>query len=211
MSANNYHLILKSLTNNIITIGILSHVITCLWIRVNVTLTNNWVADYVTSLYFLFATSSTVGYGDITVDHKSREHVEGRYLFASCLIIAALIFFAYLQSLINSLIHQFQAVELVIHQELDEFSDWMAARNQTKGVYITFKYEATLKEFINYITTHDVFNALNSGGFIENMSYSHKDTIVDSASLFITKNFTFFEELSAQISQEIVLGLERHR
>lgn len=177
----------------------------------NVNLTNNWATDYITALYFVFATSSTVGYGDVTVPHNAKNNIEGRYLFACVLIIAALIFFAYLQSLINSLIHQFQAVSLQITEQLEEFNDWMAARNQTEGVCITFKYESTLKEFIDYITTHDIFNAISSGGFLENMSFEHKDSIIESTSLYITNSFSFFEELSKETSQEIVLNLERFR
>jgi hypothetical protein len=169
------------------------------------------VNDYVTSLYFIFTTSSTVGYGDITVPHNARDYVEGSYLFASLLIILALIFFAYLQSLINSLISLLHATSNQIHEQLEEFNDWMAARNQTKGVNITFKYESTLKEYVDYITTHDVFNAISSGGFLETMGYISRESIVESAALFITKAFTIFEELSPTTCQEIVLGLERHR
>lgn len=179
----------------------------CFWIRINGVLTDEWVNDYINALYFIFTTSSTVGYGDITVDHKAKDHIAEKYLFACVLMLLALIFFAYIQSLITTLIADYTAVGKMVNGQLEEFSDWMAARNQTKGVVITYKYEATLREFINYLTTHDLFSAISASGFLDTMSYRHQERVIESATLYISSTFSMFDELSQNKTQEVVMNL----
>lgn len=179
----------------------------CFWIRVNDTLTEHWINDYVNGIYFIFTTSSTVGYGDRTVDHNAKDFIAERYLFGYILMILALIFFAYIQSLLTTLRANYSAVDSMVYEQLETFNDWMAARNQTKGVVITYRYECNLREFIDYLTTHDLFSAMSSSGFLDCMSYKHQQTVIESATLYIGTTFTFFEEIDRVTMQQIIMNL----
>lgn len=207
IKANDVHRLLRVLLSNTISVGSLSHLMACFWIRINGILTSEWVNDYINGLYFIFTTSSTVGYGDNSVDHKAKEHIAEKYLFGCVLMLMALIFFAYIQSLITTLIADYTAVGRMMNAQLEEFSDWMAARNQTKGVVITYKYEATLREFINYLTTHDLFSAISASGFLDSMSYRHQQRVIESATLYISSSLSLFDELSQHTTQEVVMNL----
>jgi hypothetical protein len=163
--------------------------------------------SYINASYFLFTTASTNGYGDITVDNKSTEKVEGRYLFAILIMLLSLIFFAYLQSVISKLRLDWILAETKVNQEMDDFDDWMAVRTQTPGVVITYKYDKSIREFFYYLYHLDVYTALSSSGFIDLMHSQYKEMICDCASSFIIQGFTFFEELPPEVSTQIVLEM----
>lgn len=207
IQANKIRKLIETFFQNFISVFSLAHMAACLWIRNNGKLTDNSLDDYNSAIYFLFTTASTVGYGDITVDHRSSFVVAGRYLFASSLMIFALIFFAYIQSLILSLLGEFQAVDLKVKAKVEEFEDWMTVRNMTAGVIILYKYEKNLKEFFDYIHKYDVFSALGSDGFLELMQYQHQQVLHESATEYVASCFSFFEELSPLIRQKIIMSL----
>lgn len=185
----------------------LAHIAACLWIRNYGLLSSDSIDDYNTAIYFLFTTASTVGYGDVTVDHKRTTNVGDRFVFASSLMIFALIFFAYVQSLIYSLLQDFQAVDLKVKEKVEEFDDWMTVRNMTSGVMILYRYEKQLKEFFDYLHKYDVFSAVGADGFLELMQHSHQEQIHDSATEYVAASFSFFEELSPKTRQRVVLSL----
>ena len=185
----------------------LAHLATCLWIRNNETLSRSAVNDFVSALYFLITTAATVGYGDITVSHVSLNNVGGRFVFASSLMIFALIFFAYVQSLINSMLQDFQAVEIKVRKKLDEFEDWMTVRNMTTGVVIHYRYEKNLKEFFEYLYKYDVYSAIGAEGYLELMRFCHQEYIYESATEYVAAHFAFFEELGQSLRQKIILSL----
>jgi hypothetical protein len=207
IEVNKYRKLLETLFSNFISVFSLAHMAACLWIRNNEFLTRSPLDDYNDAIYFLFTTASTIGYGDLTVNHWSLSNVAGRYLFATSLMIFALIFFAYVQSLIYALLREFQAVDLKVREKVDEFEDWMAVRNMTAGVVIHYRYEKNLKEFFDYLLQFDIFSAIGADGYIDLMQYRHKERLYDSATEYVASQFSFFEELSPKTKQNIILGL----
>lgn len=119
---------------NIFTIFIISHYISCFWIRVNSYATGDEYKDYLNAIYFLFVTASTNGYGDITVDNLSTRNVLGRYLFAMMIMLASLIFFAYIQSLIAALRIQWTLVDSKIEETVSVFL--LRSLNLTTGLLL---------------------------------------------------------------------------
>lgn len=204
---NKYRKLLETLLCNLISVFSLAHMVACLWIRNNEFLSNSPMEDYNDAIYFLFTTASTIGYGDLTVDHQSLTNVSGRYLFATSLMIFALIFFAYVLSLIYGLLQKLQAVDQKVREKVEEFEDWMAVRNMTPGVIIHYRYEMNLKKFFDYLHKFDVFSAIGADGYLEQMHHSHKEQIHSSATEYVAASFSFFEELSPTTKQNLILGL----
>lgn len=207
IEANKYRKLIETFLKNFISVFCLAHIAACLWIRNYGQLTKSPIDDYNSAIYFLITTAATVGYGDITVDHKRDNNVAGRYIFASSLMIFALIFFAYVQSLITSLLLNFQAVDLKVKAKVEEFEDWLAVRNMTAGVVIEYRYEKNIKEFFDYINKYDIFSAISSDGYIDLMQFAQKEKIHESATEYVASRFSFFEELSASQRQKIILSL----
>ena len=90
-----------------IWIILVSHVCTCYWIRLD--LDNSGLSSglfyttYVKNSYYIFTTSSSTGYGDITIDHKATDFVILRYLYQLSLMYFGLVVNSLLYSLINTL------------------------------------------------------------------------------------------------------------
>lgn len=153
------------------TAYLLGNIMVGLWIEIN-----SWPEDpsephsetTLTSFYFLMTTSSTIGYGDISVDKgigEPGDRPEGRILFASIFEVFCLVFFVYLQGTLYSFYLDFTMVKRLIQQELEEFKDWMAARNQSMGSTITYKFEKRLTSRMVFISHCDPLAALKRFDF----------------------------------------------
>ena len=181
-----------------------SHFLACSWIRINNFISKSTTEDYIISYYFLFATATTLGYGDSTVDHKKTTNVFGRYLFATLIMVFALIFYAFVQSKIRSIISDFDALESIFDSHVNEFEEWMIIRNMTPGVVITAKFEKSLTHFFNYMLRNDLYSVLNMNGFIDRISYNERMEIISCATEHIISRFDFFKPLGSTNSTKII-------
>ncbi len=112
-----------------IWIILVSHVCTCYWIRLDLENSglrfDSFYSTYVKNSYYIFTTSSSTGYGDITIDHKSTELVILRYLYQLVLMYFGLVVNSLLYSLINTLS---QRTEEVLSKPTQEVSFIQADR-----------------------------------------------------------------------------------
>jgi CRP-like cAMP-binding protein len=192
------------LLDSLVTILLLSHFLSCLWLRINAFEILDVAKDYITAAYFIITTASTVGYGDVSVDHKETRSIAGRYIFAILIQIASLIFFAYIQSLISSLLKQFRASKALTASESQEFEEWMTVRNQTQGVIIPYNFEKILYEYFFYMNNFDLFSAVNRNGFIDLISIKIKEDILHNATQYIISSFSFFDGMHDGLAQGLI-------
>jgi hypothetical protein len=108
-----------------IWIILVSHVCTCYWIRLDLDSSglsfDLFYTTYVKNSYYIFTTSSSTGYGDITIDHKATDFVILRYLYQLVLMYFGLVVNSLLYSLINTLSQRTEEVLSRPTQELRFF------------------------------------------------------------------------------------------
>jgi hypothetical protein len=196
--------LLLTVMTNFCTLYLLSNLLACVWIRVNKFNELDSVDDYIRSYYFLFATATTIGYGDVTVDHKNPSIVKTRYTIACVLIIFAIVFYAYVQAKILQVKSQFGGLDAVLSDGLNEFEDWMAVRNMSHGVSISARYEKNLKDYFVYMLRTDLHSALQIGGYIEQVSHSIREVILERTSSSFISKFSFFKLLPESLAVKII-------
>lgn len=194
--------------SNTITILVLANLLCCLWIRINGYVTTNNKSDYINAQYFLFTTASTIGYGDILVQHQRTDTVSGRYAFATFMILVCLIFFAYVQSLINSIRTEWTLVDDRLQGLLEEFVDWMTNRSMASGGRIPFKFETTLIDFFDYLYTNDIYSTVSMNGFIDLLGEKLKLQLTKMTARGLVEKYVFLADIDDEIAAEIILNSE---
>lgn len=185
------------LMNAVAVLYIIAHVLACLWIRVNRFDHRDLPTTYVNALYFLMTTASTVGYGDLTVDHVSESGTIGRYLFAMVIIVIGLNYFAYLQSVISVIAFDwrlnFQRHSNLIGKSLQE---WMAARNKLSAAGIPVSLEVKINRYFTSIQNIFATSDLKTNRFVNLMRPSHRQQVEDCLTFDIRQAFSIFTWLS---------------
>lgn len=196
------------ISSNTITILLLANLLSCFWIRVNSYVTADNKTDYINSVYFLFTTASTIGFGDMLVDHARTDTAAGRYLFATFMILMCLIFFAYVQSLINSMRIEWTLVDDRLQGLLEEFVDWMTNRSMASGGRIPFKFETNLIDFFDYLYTNDIYSTVSMNGFIDLLGEKLKMQLTKITAKGVVDRYVFLADVDDDIAAEIVLNSE---
>lgn len=185
----------------------------CLWIRVNAQDYNKrgeLVSNYITGFYFVLETSSTIGYGDNTVNTFHGDLVkvppnDGRYLFAIFMILYGLNYFAYTQSLIVQSITLWFEAKVLAEKKYEDLNDWLTLRNSNSRVILSLEYERKLKDFFVYMTKQDVISALKQKGFINILSNSQKTQLQAHVTSELVEKFSIFDRVSVEMATKIIL------
>jgi hypothetical protein len=149
------------------------------------------------------ATASTLGYGDETVDKENSEYSELLYIFAIVIILLALNYFAYMQSLIWSTAQDWTKIDGDFVESLEEFEDWMAIRNQTIGSTITFHFEKSCKIYIKYMSNRDVLSKVNYMGYMDAMAFADQNVVKRYVTRELIESFEFFASVSFDTGSEL--------
>lgn len=195
----------ETLISNTIILYFIGHVLACCWIRAQAQFDNRTDSVFIDGIYFVMATASTIGYGDISVDKKIADEHISMYLFATAAILLALIYFAYMQSLIWSMAVDWTKIEGDMNQSLEEFEDWMAVRNQTQGSTVTLVFESACKSYIKYMSNRDVLSKVNSGGYMEAMSYFNQNKIKKYVTKNLIDTFSFFKLINRYTAADLCM------
>lgn len=181
---------------SIVDIFLLAHSLTCFWIRFNyLNLDHNLGQMYTNALYFIIATASTVGYGDQTVN-KNQDKAELRYLFTFFLVFLALIFFAYMQSLINTIIAKLNKLGSKSQEAHSELEDWLVLRNKSGKLAMPFVLEKKISRFFKFKEEWDLQNILFQYDLYYKNSIKMQQVISDYTVKELCKKFhTFFDEI----------------
>lgn len=142
------------------------------------------------------ATASTIGYGDETVDKQLADNNNLLYIFATLIILLALIYFAYMQSLIWSMALDWSKMDGNMSESLEDFEDWMAVRNQTMGSTITFEFEKSCKSYFKYMSNRDVLSKINYNNYMDAMAYVDQDIVKRYVTRELIGSFDFFKSMS---------------
>lgn len=196
----------QTIAVSIIDIFLIAHILSCFWIRFNyLDLDYNYTENYVNAFYFVFATASTVGYGDLTVN-KNQTLIEARYLFTILMLFLALIFFAYVQSLITTILGKLKKLGSSSQEALNELEDWLATRNRSAKTMMPYQLEKKIFRYFKFREEWDLQNILYQFDFFEKNSIKNQQRISDYMVKEITKKFKgFFKDLSPMLRTKVAL------
>jgi hypothetical protein len=190
--------------NNCLVIYMIAHFVSCCFIRIDQKYSGDVDKDYIDSFYFVLSTAATIGYGDVTVQHQKTSRTEYRYLFATLVILFAISFFVHVQSFISRMIESWNYACLQESEIISGIDDWLAVRNQTPNVCISWSYEKKVKEYYVYLKTSDFNTVLKSNSYFEQLDYDTQMMILGHVTEDFRHKFQeFFNTLNMSCAIEL--------
>ncbi len=188
---------------------ILSHILTCAFTRIYPQSDMTSYDIYIAYHYYVYTTVSTVGYGDITLKSFSEEDNSiGQLLIMIMVIVFGLNYYALIQGKIRKIFNELVALESYRNKEIEGMEDWMIQRNVSSAMTVPFKFEKKFKELFTYSLSFDIEMLINLNGFIDMISFSQKQEILESVSTWYIKKFRYFEGVSIENSIRMVTQLK---
>ena len=206
------HRISSIILNSFSTLFILymlSHMLTCVFVRMYREPGQVFFDLYIAYHYYIYATVSTIGYGDITLKSFSDDDNSiGQLLVMIMVIVFGLNYYALVQSKIRQIYSELVALESYRNSEIEGMDDWMIQRNVSSGMPVPFKFEKKVKELFTYSLSHDIQMLINLHGFIDMISSSQKRDILESVAAWYVKKFRYFEGISPENAVRMVVQLK---
>lgn len=171
---------------------------------------NSTTTRYVTALYALITTQTSVGYGDITINPISTINVKSRYMYQIFLDMASVIANSmYYQLLIVLIKCQIQILNQ-ISDESAEFEDWMA------NIYrcapedpIYNKHFRLANGYFKFLLYCSFGHVSKSKNYIEKLGYREAAEIREITSLGLLDKFRgFFCQLSYELSLKLLQNMK---
>ena len=204
-SAPRISYLISTSTSNIIVLFLMSHTLACFWIRVNSATRESNSTDFIAGFYFIYATATTIGYGDVTVLHSGTTNLTLTYLFGIAVIALGLVFDAYAQSKIRTMVMEINRLNNHFEMQFEELEDWLAVRNMTQGVHLTRLYEVVVRGYFSHMITNDVHSIMQTHGFLDKLPSSFKESIVMSVTFkYFRRWYSFFKHLNITVGVEIM-------
>lgn len=186
----------QKMTMNTMDVFLLTHAMACFWLRFNeFSDVDNHVETYVSSFYFVYSTATTVGYGDITVDHSNQGDIIGRYSFAVVLMFMALVYFAFMQSLIVNLIDKWDRINNCTVSFANDLEDWLVTRNNSGRGAIPWLLERKIFHYFTFYMRWDIGSVLCGHGFLNRLGFSTKEALREYLAHEIIRKFIFFRDI----------------
>lgn len=191
--------------NTVLIIFLVTHLLVCCWIRVNGRLSDDFQSDYIVSSYFLMATATTIGYGDVTVNKNIQPPSEQdfAYFFATLIALFSLCFVSYVQSFLTSIKDAWFCITLTNNRELSDFKHWMAYRN--RQAHIPFSFETKLNSMIRFLLSKDYNSALEAENFLDRMPYNMQKELLAKVLHETITQFSYFDAMSEDMAMDIAL------
>ena len=119
---------------------------------------------YISVLYFMVTTSTTVGYGDITIDHKSSKYVFIRYSYQVLLMMMSLLVNSVFYTLINATVNDVCYILDKMQEPIEEFDYFLAVRikkmNNSNGLNKFYLQNTTNFNFRYNFNKHKRFERI---------------------------------------------------
>jgi len=190
--------------NNIFVIYLISHFISCCFIRIDGLFTEDSINDYIDGFYLMFATAASIGYGDITLQHKKEEAVFGRYAFACLLIYLSIVFFVHIQLFLSNLVKEWNQAKIMYREASNSIDDWFAAINLTPGVCISGKYERMVKDYFLDLAPNNFKTVVEESEFFSKLEYRDQRSLLKSITREVRHTFKdFFCDFDEQTAVDI--------
>ena len=197
--------LISTSVSNVIVLFLMSHTLACFWIRVNSATQESNATDFIAGFYFIYATATTIGYGDVTVLHAHTSNLTLTHLFGIAVIALGLVFDAYAQSKIRTMVLEINRLNNHVELQLEELEDWLAVRNMTQGVHVTRLFEVVVRAYFCHMITSDVHSIMQTSGFLDKLPSSFKESVVISATFkYFRRWYGFFKHLNITFGVEVM-------
>lgn len=164
---------------------------------------------YISVLYFIISTSTTVGYGDITIDHKAERLLEFRYSYQILLMLFSLVVNSLFYSLINITVNEAVYILDKPYEPLEEFEYWMTARvRKMKKSQEVNKFYVSASNNFKFSYHYSIADLIQYGEFIHKIKYTFKDTIKEYSARDLKQKFnTFFGLISGEATHKLIFHM----
>lgn len=193
----------------IIVTSILMHNLTCMWIMVSSLEDNtivNWLNRYnftndsiyniyFSSIYFIFTTLTTVGYGDI-VPYTNEEKI-----FTILVMAFGIIFYSVLIGKISSMLSSLENKKNFIESKLTYFNDF------SQAVSLNDELQSKVKKHI-LLNANKHYYAIDELEFMRNIPFHLKESISKHLYTTLIQNIVFFRKRSISFLNSIIPKLK---
>ena len=166
-------------------------------------------SQYVSAIYFMVTTSTSVGYGDITIDHSTQILIPIRYLYQVFLMLVSLVVNSAFYSFINMTVDEAIYILDKMQEPLEAFDLWLGARmkqmpssNRVNKFYrlnttnFNFSYNFDLNMWVNYLK------------FLDRIPSEWSDIIKFHSTYDLkTKFLQYFEQIPPILDEKIIFAM----
>ena len=173
----------------------LGHWLACLFIYLQNLKLEAPFQSYVNSMYFIFMTSSTVGYGDsdLGIEAGAEPRGDRHYLVISLYIFLLQVFFCYLQMTLLFMFTEWHKIYYSHETTSEDLSDWIARINRVKAC--KWSFEEKIRHFFKFLHVWDVDNTVKTE-FYRRLDTQGKQAVSDYIGKKIAEDFRFFDDFS---------------
>ena len=165
---------------------------------------------YTKVLYFLITSQTSVGYGDVTVNHQSDELVVLRYLYQLFLMLVSIMINGVYYTILLVTIKEATEVFYQNKNEIERFEDWLTAiyRRMLPTPAQNPYYLVTMLYYkLSYIL--NVGQVLNYGNYLSNLWPEAANQVQLSMSSALSNKFpAYFSILSPESGQLIISKMQ---
>ena len=162
--------------------------------------------EYINAIYFVYSTSTVVGYGDVTIDISSKYKIEIRILFSILVIFFGIIFVGYTFGCINQTLAEVNQIELKVNAELGGFEGWIAIRRKGNPEAFSFKFEMMLKRFYLSLFRYNVSRVIRYNNLIAMLPEREATIVTNTSTRELLEIFRhYFADLSEETAEEMVM------
>jgi CRP-like cAMP-binding protein len=195
---------------------LISHIIACFFIlteklaKSEVGLDNDPFDWYISVLYFMVTTATTVGYGDITIDHQTQRFIFLRYGYQVFLMVFSLFASSCFFSLVQTTVKDAFYILNRMGEPVNEYEMWLNNRIQKmpRIIEVDTFYRLCITNYgFNYNYSVKIWIWFND--FMDKLSDDWRETIKHKACCDLMVKFTsFFEPLPESLDHELVFGMQ---
>lgn len=183
----------------------LAHFASCWWIRGTDRNNSHILNTYIRSFYFLIATASTTGYGDVSVDKNLAHDDSWMYVYAIMVILFALNYFVIFIAFNKAFFEDWKKQEVITAEAINELEDWFAVRNQTAGANITWEFEKLVKGYHHFLVNQDLATKLSYGNYYDKLACSMQKLIQSYMVTDLISAFEILKVMPEKAASEVAL------
>ena len=168
------------------------------------------ISDYITALYFMVTTSTSVGYGDKTINHFDQHLVFLRYLYQIFLMLVSIVinsaFYSGINMTVNDTIYMLEKMQ----EPLEEFDLWLASRMRWMGRnYAVNKFYKINTTNFNFMYNFDLTLWVRYLKFMDQIPFAWSEQIIDHSCFDLKTKFeAYFEPLPIGLDEKLIFAMK---
>ena len=165
---------------------------------------------YISAIYFMVTTSTSVGYGDILIDHQATRYIAARYMYQVFLMLLSLVVNSVFYSMINMTVNDAVYILDKMQQSLEDFDYFLSGKlkkmkacpevnkfYKQNTTNFSFSYNYNLQIWVWYLT------------FMDQIPHSWYSIIKTYTSSDLYSKFAlYFQPLTPAISEALIFAMQ---